>query len=64
MTGHSSLGSSPSPSAPPSYPPCIVFALALAYMYVQVTYPFSWGIANNVYIVYSAEHSFRLAQER
>ena len=62
MATHSSLGSSPRPSVPLSYPPWIVFALA--YMYVKVTYPLSWGIVNNVYIVYSAGQSFRPAQER
>jgi hypothetical protein len=63
MTSHSSLRSSPSPSVPLSYPPCIVFALA--YMYVKFTYPLSWATVNdNVYIAYSAAQFFRPAPER
>jgi len=40
---------------------CVVFDLA--YMYVKVTYPLSWEIVNNFYIVYSVVPSFRPAQE-
>jgi len=44
------------PSVPLSYP---LHVFALAYMYVKVTYPLSWGIFDNVYIVYSAARYFR-----